>query len=197
MNKEKTVFIIPGFKHKPTNKAYKEIARMLKKEGYKPVLINVPWKQTTISENAQYFLKKYKKINTKKKYMLGFSFGAMIAFIASTKVSASGLILCSLSPYFKEDLLKASTRFLSSITQQRYRDFSKLHCASLAKKIKAKKILMLYGAKEEKSLIKRVNKAYSQIPSRRKYLISIKKVEHNIGDRRYLHTIHQIARELN
>lgn len=176
----KTIFIIPGFKHRPTHKAYKEIAKILKTEGYLPILVAIPWKQTTISENTDYFLKKYKRIKTKKKYILGFSFGAMIAFIASTKVSASGLILCSLSPYFKEDVSSSQFR-----------------CAALAKQVKAKQILMLYGAKEEKSLIKRVRHAYIQISSRNKRLISILETEHDIGDKRYLHTIHQIARVLH
>lgn len=193
----KAIFIIPGYKHKPKNRAYKAIAKMLKSEGYDPIPITIPWKQTTISENTDYFLKKYKKINTNKKYILGFSFGAMIAFIASTKVSSSGLILCSLSPYFKEDISKASNRMISSITTQRYQDFSKLHCATLAKKIKAKQILMLYGAKEEKSLIKRVTQAFYQISLRRKYLILIEETEHDIGDKRYLYKIHQIAKKLN
>ena len=180
MIKRNPIFIIPGFKHRPTNKAYKEIAKILKSEGYLPILITIPWKQTTISENTEYFLKKYKKVNSKKKYILGFSYGAMIAFIASTKVEVSGLILCSLSPYFKEDISS-----------------SPLHCATLAKQIKAKQILLLYGAKEEKSLRKRVADAYDKISSAHKYLIPILEAEHNIGDRRYLNKIHQIAKELN
>lgn len=190
----KAVFVIPGFKHSPKNKAYKEIAKILKKEGYRPILVNIPWKQTTISQNTELFLKKYKKINTGKKYILGFSFGAMIAFIASTKVSVSGLILCSLSPYFKEDL---SERRISSINKERFLDFSNLHCKTLAKQIKAKQIHMLYGAKEERSLKRRVNEAFDQISSAHKYLIPIKETEHNIGDKKYLNKIHQITKQLN
>lgn len=180
MTEEKIVFIIPGFKHRPTNKAYKEIAKILKNEGYQPILITIPWKQATISENTEYFLQEYKKIKARQKYILGFSFGAIIAFNASTKVSTSGLILCSLSPYFKEDVSS-----------------SKLHCATLAKKIKAKKIHMLYGKKEAKSLIRRVSSAYRQISVAQKYIIPIKDTEHNIGDKRYLHTIAQIAKVLD
>lgn len=193
----RTVFIIPGYKHKPQNKAYKEIAKILRKEGYLPILVKILWKQTTISQNCEYFLKKYKKINSRKKYILGFSFGAMIAFLASTKVSVSGLILCSLSPYFKEDLSKAKDRTISSMTKERYKDFSGLRCSTLAKQIRARKTLMLYGTKEEKSLIMRVTKAYRQIPVKYKYLIPILKTEHNIGDRRYLYAIHKITKELN
>ncbi|OGH12048.1 MAG: hypothetical protein A2857_03565 [Candidatus Levybacteria bacterium RIFCSPHIGHO2_01_FULL_36_15] len=197
MNRGKTIFIIPGFKHLPTNKAYKEIAKILKSQGYLPVPVTIRWRQTTISQNCEYFLKKYKTINSKKKYILGFSFGAMIALLASTKVSVRGLILCSLSPYFREDLSKVNNSWISSLITQRYQDFSKLHCATLAKKIKAKQILMLYGTKEARSLKKRVRQAFGQISSTHKYLIPIKKTEHDIGDRRYLNKIHQIAKQLN
>lgn len=196
MTTQRVVFIIPGFRQLSTNKAYKQIAKILRSEGCLPILINIPWKQNTILENTEYFLKKYKRSlmlrnkKIKKKYILGFSFGAMIAFLASTKVSASGLILCSLSPYFKEDLLKSNNTW-------QYQDFSRLHCAILAKQIKAKQIHMLYGVKETKSLIKRVTDAFDQISCTNKYLIPIKETDHDIGDRRYLNTIHQIAKELN
>lgn len=194
-NSKKAVFIIPGFRQKPTNRAYKEIKRILKSEGYFPILVNVPWKGSTISENTKFFLKVYKKIKARKKYVFGFSYGAMIAFIASTKVGASGLILCSLSPYFKEDISKMRKK-VSSLFARRYQNFSKLHCESLAKKIKAKKIFMLYGTKEARSLIRRTKDAFGQISSYQKYLIPILKTDHEIGSRRYLTTIHQAAREL-
>ena len=176
----KTVFIIPGFKQKPTSRAYKTISKILKSEGYFPVLVSIPWKKSTISENTEFFLKKYKKIDTKKKYILGFSFGAMIAFLASTKVRTAGLILCSLSPYFKEDISS-----------------SPLRCTTLAKQTKAKQIHLLYGTRETKSLITRVTDAFDNINSTRKYLIPIQKTEHNIGDKRYLRTILQATRDLH
>ncbi|MCL4418739.1 hypothetical protein M1146_01400 [Patescibacteria group bacterium] len=193
--REKTIFIIPGFAQRPTNKAYKEIARILKSEGYFPVLVTIPWRKSTISQNSEYFLKVYKKIKARKKYILGFSYGAMIAFIASTKVSTSGLILCSLSPYFKEDIPKTNKN-QSLIMTARYDAFSKLHCAVLAKKIKARRILMLYGAQEAKPLIRRVTDAFDQISTEKKHLIRISETKHEIGDKRYLNTIHQATREL-
>lgn len=197
MNKDKVIFIIPGYKHQPKNKAYINIVEILKREGYKPIPVPICWKQTTISQNSEYFLQKYKKINSKKKYILGFSFGAMIALIASTKVRVSGLILCSLSPYFKEDIAKADKSLISSLRSERYQDFTKLHCATLVKKVKAKQILMLYGTKEEKPLIKRVYKTFKQITSKHKHLIPIEETDHDIGNRRYLHKIHEIAKGLN
>lgn len=195
MLQKKIIFIIPGFRQLSTNKAYKEIAKILKKEGYFPILVAIKWKNSTILQNTEYFLKVYKKIKHRKKYILGFSYGAMIAFIASTKVSVSGLILCSLSPYFQEDVIKIKNRNAFSILMEaRFKDFSKLHSGMLAEKIKAKKVLMLYGSQETKVLIKRVKETFGKVLSPQKHLISIKKTQHNIGDRRYLNQITDVAR---
>ena len=186
MKEKRVIFIIPGFNHLSTSAAYTKLAKMLKKEGYLPILVSIPWKNTTILENIKYFLKEYKKVKSSKKYILGFSFGAIIAFVASTKVRSSGLILCSLSPYFKEDLPKETNK-----------NFSKLASFELAKKIKSKQILMLYGAEEARSLIKRVTDTFSHISTANKFLISIHKTEHNIGNKKYLTKINQAVRILN
>ena len=180
MLRKKTIFIIPGHRQLPTNKAYKEIVKFLKKEGYHPIIVSLSWRNNGFLDNTEYFLKKYKKVNREKKYILGFSFGAMVAFLASTKVDVSGLILCSLSPYFKEDL-----------------ESSSLHFADLVKQIKAKQILMVYGTKEERTLIRRVRKAYADMPLENKYLYTIKGIDHTIGNKKYLQTIHQAAKFLN
>ena len=192
---KKVLFVIPGFRQQPTSRAYKELGKLLKNCGYSPILVKIPWKNSTISQNTEYFLKKFEKTKTQKKYILGFSYGAMIALIASTKVSSSGLIICSLSPYFKEDVTKTN-KAISTLMYQRYKDFAKLHCGTLAKHIKARQIIMLYGTEESKTLIRRATKAFSQIRSRRKYLIPILKTEHDIGSKRYLDTIDLAARAL-
>ncbi|MBI5123053.1 hypothetical protein HZA75_04310 [Candidatus Roizmanbacteria bacterium] len=197
MSLKKTVFILPGYRQTPKQKAYQAIAAILKNEGYDPILVTVPWKESTISENTELFLQKFKKIQRKKKYILGFSFGAMIAFLAATKVDVEGLILCSLSPYFKEDLPKVKKNLLSPIQKERYEDFSSLHCATLAKQIKAKQVLMVYGSKEARPLKKRVTTAFTQIAKKQKYLLPVKHVDHTINDKRYLSTIHQIVQTLN
>lgn len=195
--RKRPVFIIPGFRHKPKHKPYKAIAAMLKKEGYWPLPVSLSWKEKTISENTEIFLEKFKRVRTKEKYILGFSFGAMIAFLASTKVRVSGLVLCSLSPYFKEDLSVIPETWSSQTMQKRYQDFSKLHHASLIKQIKAKKVFLLYGEKEEKSVITRVKKTYKKVPARQKYLLPIEDTRHEIGNTQYLQTIKYTARVLH
>lgn len=196
MIREKVIFIIPGFRQQPTSRAYKDLAKILKVDGYSPILIKIPWKNSTITQNSEFFLRKFNKIEDKKKYILGFSYGAMIALIASTKVESEGLILCSLSPYFKEDLVKTNKKALSSLMKQRFKDFSKLRYGALAKNIKSKQIVILYGTEEASSLIRRATQAFSKIPARKKYLIPVLKTEHNIGNTRYLQTIGLAARSL-
>lgn len=196
MPKKRPIFVIPGFRQTSKNKAYREISRLLLSEGFDPVLMDIPWKKTTISKNTEYFLNEYKKIRNRKKNILGFSYGAMIAFLASTKVDVDTLILCSLSPYFQEDImLKRVPR--SPVQADRYNDFAKLNSTELAKKIKARQILMLYGSKEARSLVKRVVQTFDNIKLSKKFLLKINKTEHNIGDKRYLQTIHQVAQTLN
>ncbi|KKQ93295.1 MAG: hypothetical protein A3C27_00995 [Candidatus Levybacteria bacterium RIFCSPHIGHO2_02_FULL_39_36] len=194
MAERRVIFIIPGFRQHPKNKAYQEISKILESEDYFPILVKIEWKKSTVSENTEYFLKLYKKIKARKKYILGFSYGAMIAFVASTKVRTSGLILCSLSPYFKEDLSNKKKESFSALMSYRYEDFTKLNSSNLAKNIKAKKILMLYGSQEARSLIKRVKETFEQIDSKQKHLVSIRKTEHEIGNKRYIESIHLAAK---
>jgi esterase/lipase len=191
---QKIVFIIPGYKQKPTQPAYKKVVNILKKEKYIPVPVTIPWEENNISQNARFFLREYKRFSlsqktfNKKIYILGFSFGAMIAFIASTKIKIDGLILCSLSPYFKEDLKTKKSHI--------FKEFMNLQNSKLVKKIKTKQVHMLYGANEAKPLIKRVNDTFNKIITPRKYLTAIKQTEHYLGNKRYLYQIHKTAQSL-
>jgi alpha/beta superfamily hydrolase len=168
----KAVFIIPGFGQTTSQKSYQKITEIIKKEGFSPILVNIKW-NNSLTDSTKYFLKIYKKIHSKKKYILGFSYGAMIAFIAASKVRTSGLILCSLSPYFRENPSPA-----------------------IAKRVKTKQVFMLYGTEESKTLIKQVRTTFEQISAVEKHLIPVLQTDHRIGDKKYLIKIHEAARTL-
>lgn len=186
MKKKGTFFIIPGFRQRATNKTYKEISNFLKKEGFTPVIVPVEWSKNSIQENAEHFVNVYSKSRSRRKYVLGFSYGAMIALIASSKIQIEGLVLCSLSPYFKNDLKHNS----------RKTEYVHLDSSKLAKKTKAKKILMLYGKNEAKDLVKRVSETFIDLKLQNKYLIPVESAEHNIGHKEYLFSIHASTRVL-
>lgn len=189
MSKKGTFFIIPGFRQKPTGKSYSEIASFLRKEGFNPAVIEIPWSRQSITENVEYFLKQYKKSRVKNKYILGFSYGAMIAFIASSHVSPEGLVLCSLSPYFKNDLKHKRT-------VKNINEFAQVNSTTIARTTRAKKVLMLYGKNEAKDLIKRASETFSDIKLENKFLIPVENVQHELGNKEYLFSIHASARIL-
>ncbi len=186
MRKKGTFFIIPGFRQKPTSKTYTEISQFLRKEGFTPVIISLEWTKNTLQENVELFIGQFNKSRSKKKYILGFSYGAMVAFIASSQISPEGLVLCSLSPYFKNDLKARS----------KTSEFSTFNSATIAKKTKAKKVLMLYGKNEARDLVKRVSETFQDIKLQNKFLIPVENVEHELGNKEYLFSIHASARIL-
>lgn len=196
MKPQKLVFLIPGFRHKITQNGYRSLRTKLKAEGYTVVPVAIPWKQSTILENTDFFLKKYKEklekfaASSKNAYLLGFSYGALIAFLAATKLPVKGLILCSLSPYFKEDLPKKLFAGATVLQEKRFKTFSQLSVAKLTKKIKTKNVCMLYGEKESARLIKRSQSTFSSLLSPNKYLFSIQKTDHAISDKKYINAIH-------
>lgn len=191
----KIVFIIPGFGHKISHKGYGVLKKRLQKDGFFVVPIAIPWSGSTITENTEFFLKKYIEklsklhVTSKDVYLLGFSYGALIAFLVATKISVKGLLLCSLSPFFKEDLPRSLPKKSSSLQIIRYNTFATLRSKQLAQKVKAKSVCMLYGEKESSTLINRSKKTFRIIASKKKYLFAISKTQHNISDKKYINAI--------
>ena len=171
------------------------LRKKLQKDGFRVVPIAISWGGSTIADNTEFFLKKYAEkldklnISSKDVYLLGFSYGALIAFLAATKISVKGLILCSLSPFFKEDLPKLLPKNSSTLQVIRYQAFASLHSKKLAQKLKAKSVCMLYGEKESATLIERSKKTFRAISAKKKYLFAIQKTYHAISDKKYINAI--------
>lgn len=112
---KKIAYIVPGLgeSHK-RQPGYDKVAAMFRKRGIRPIHIEMNWHSKTPRPFENYpkqFLKKYKRPKNTEVYILGFSFGALVAFLSEPKTRPTAIILCSLSPYFKEDLPKPWSRF--------------------------------------------------------------------------------------
>lgn len=107
---KKIIYLIPGFGESHIKeKGWSKVAKLFEVNGFNPVHITIDWDKTTPSSFSDYtkeFLQQFKKPKNTEVYVLGFSFGAIIAFLTATKTKPTALILCSLSPFFKEDLVK-------------------------------------------------------------------------------------------
>ena len=103
MSKNKIVYIIPGFGEKVTDRDYKKISFFAKKEGYLVVPVPIIWNNRTTS----HWLTQFRELVNKKgenAVVVGFSFGAYLSILASKEFNFKKLVVCSLSPYFSEDL---------------------------------------------------------------------------------------------
>ena len=113
---KKIAYIIPGFKESYlTKKGYEKVGEFFKERGIEPIQIDINWEYQNPGRFRDFlaqFLKQYKRRKDAEIYLLGFSFGAVIAFLAEQKIKPRVLILCSLSPYFEEDLSKARPRWV-------------------------------------------------------------------------------------
>lgn len=105
--REKIAVIVPGMGQKVTKPQYRAIGEYYAKKGITPVYVSVDWKKvgfrdlTHISEEISSALRT--SFPSSHLYLFGFSFGAIIAYEVSETIHSDQILLCSLSPLFKED----------------------------------------------------------------------------------------------
>lgn len=191
--KKSVVFIIPGYKHSTSQKEYQQIGSFFSQQEISPVFVNIPWTRTVITENLDYFLNLFNQVKADKKYLLGFSFGGVIAFLASTKIHVDGQILCSLSPYFREDLSKLKKWWVYIIGKRRYRDFFELSADKIASEIGIPTRL-LYGTQETKLVEERSREVFNALRCN-KQLIEVPGAKHDLSDPEYLKTVQTVIKE--
>ena len=191
---KKVVYIIPGFKHSPQQKIYKDVGRLFGKKNFQVVYVKIDWKYKSVSDWTEKFLTEYYKEDDSEKYLFGFSFGAIIAFLVSTKNDVDTTILCSLSPYFKEDLPNLFKSWKKFIGKKRLEDFNKLEIKKLAPLVKAKTYL-LYGTKEGKFIEKTAKDTYQRLNGKKR-LIPVEGAKHDIGNKKYLEELKKLINGL-
>ncbi len=189
---KKVVYIIPGFTENTFSSKYQKIMKFFRSRNITPIPINISWKRRTMSHYTQEFLKQYQGRNGEV-YVFGFSFGAMIALITSPIIKPKLLILCSLSPYFKEDLAYIKKAWKRGIGKRRFEDFRKYSFNTLSKKVKSKMIL-IRGGEEVSQVKRRVKDAHKKL--RGSKLILIKGAKHNLAQEEYREALQKIISNL-
>ncbi|HEX9058629.1 MAG TPA: hypothetical protein VF941_00455 [Clostridia bacterium] len=187
---KKIAYIIPGFQESHTRqKGYDKIAGYFAERDIKPIHVEIDWNSPPKGDFLNYirqFRKQYKP-GKAQTYILGFSFGAFTAFLSESQTRPKALILCSLSPFFKEDIPRLRPSWRKN-WEKNYlpNDYS---FNQLAQKIKAKTYICV-GDKEglecegrargAKRYIKQssltIAKGARHRVSQKEYLISLKKI---------------------
>ncbi len=186
-------YIIPGYGMAGRSRPIIKIADYFKKNRFESFRLNINWKYNTMSDYLKQFNDFYKEkhIAGNEVILFGFSWGAMISLLSAREIKPKSQILCSLSPYFKEDLSdlpKISYKFMG---KKRFDDFKKISLDETARNIKTKTILVV-GSEEGEILQKRVRGANNKICSE---LIVVKGANHNL-DKLYLGTLEKIIKSI-
>lgn len=135
MNVPHTYIIIPGFGETGKEKEYSKIKMDLIKKNRNVIIYTPKWSYSIISNNFLDLQNFIRRKNLKKVSMIGFSFGAMLAYLYSQKYpnNTHYIHLCSLSPYFKEVLSKIPSEAFTFFGRRRAYDFKNLSLYPLPK----------------------------------------------------------------
>lgn len=185
----KVVYIIPGFTEKVSLKGYQQAIKYFKSRNFKVVPIKITWKHKVMSNYVNEFFCQLLHKKSDEVYLFGFSFGAMIAFISAVKLKPKMLFLCSLSPYFKEDLKFLKKPWTNRDGKKRIEDLKNFSFKELAKDINCKTILIV-GEKEPQELHKRMNDAHKKIKNFELFIVNGAK--HNISQKEYVDKLYQV-----
>lgn len=187
-------YIIPGFGESRKTRGYDRIDGLFRTKGIRPVHVKIDWHARAPRSFKDYihqFRKQYKRPAHANVYVLGFSYGAVTALLAEPATHPDVLILCSLSPYFKEDLAKLKPRWLAW-WRKNFKD-SDHSFGEIAPKIKARTFLIA-GDKEGPELERRVRSARRTI--KRSSLTIARGAKHSIGQKEYLVAVQKVIDRL-
>ena len=187
--------IIPGMNQTNSTPGYDSIGAFYKTMGILPVYIDVDWRSVGFKKLSRTAFQIDTMIQDSfprsRMYLFGFSFGAVISLKLSQLLHAQKIILCSMSPLFKED--RAYQIFPFKQLSGFFLDFSSNGLSYAASKETC--VYFLYGDHDNflinKAIIQNRKSSFTCNET-----ILIKNARHDISGRAYLtaisHLIHGI-----
>ena len=100
----KTLLFVPGFQEDRGSRDYDSVLQAFESCGFKTVFVDINWHRTTQADWVRQLNKVYDTYDAQEVFLAGFSFGAVTVFLAAAERSPAGLVLCSLSPMFEDDI---------------------------------------------------------------------------------------------
>ena len=188
----KVVYIIPGFTEDTNMEGYQRVMKFFKTHNVIPIPVKISWKYKTMSDYVNQFMDQYKETQDEV-YLFGFSYGAMIALISAIKIRPRKLFLCSLSPFFKEDLKYLKKSWKKLYGKKRLDDFKNFSFNDITKQLKCE-VVLFAGSKEYLDVIRRVNDASRKLKNSK--LIIAKGARHDILQDEYSQSLKQYIFQL-
>jgi hypothetical protein len=174
------LYILPGWGHRATDINYRKLIGAASKK-YRFVPLKIATRNRKYSMGSEKSIDAIlEKISNQiiKPYsndtILGFSIGALQAYLLARKLKFKQAVLCSLSPILGDDLLFYKKKDLTDLSPIQYREMKKLQYPRLA----TKKVVLFYGEKEH-SVVKNRTKKLGRRKGYR--VIEIKKTDHDFN----------------
>lgn len=187
----KNIFIIPGFKEEVKSDQYLWLASFLKRKGLNVFMVPIHWSYKTMNNYISEFKIFYEKNKTQNNYVLGFSYGAVIALLTANDLKPNKIYLCSLSPDFKEDLSNMKKWLLKYIGKKRIKEIKNRSGEEIAKNLNIPSVIF-YGEKEAEIYpqLKLRCEETAKLANNSK-LIIVKNAPHRISDKEYEKALRQ------
>ena len=189
--KKRVVFIIPGYQESLNLPRYRQIANFFRAKRIKVIPVKIKWKYKVMSDYIPDFKSIFEQNKGQENHFFGFSFGAFIAFASAIKLKPKSMILCSLSPYFLEDL-KIFPKSWKKGQKKRLLDIRNFEFNKMARKIKNKTYLFV-GEKEHKILLHRSKEAKKEIKN--SSIKIVKDAKHYLS-KKYLDEVRKIVNKI-
>ena len=174
------IYYIPGWGETKNFKYSKKIIQALEKNGEVIPIKYISKKGTNPSRNIEMILEQIKK-PTKNDILIGFSMGALFAYILNTKIKFKKVIICSIPAILENDLEKFPKKEVSKIFSQiEIKEFGQI------KYTKPRSLtVFICGDKENKETIEKTKWLAKKFKSKS---IIVKNTDHNLNNK-YIKTI--------
>ena len=193
--KSKKLFLIPGFRQKATDANLRWLIKFLKTKGFKVVGVPIRWNYRTMSDYANDFRSFYNQYKAKENYILGFSYGAVIAFMTANELRVKKIYLCSLSPDFKEDAGKMKPAERKLIGERRFTDVKTRSAREIGKNLKVPSVIFYGEAEGKKYPEMRIRAEETAKFVKQSKLVVVKGAPHRINHPEYVEAIKKEFRD--
>lgn len=139
-----------------------------------------------MSDYAEDFRRQYREQKSDDNTVLGFSYGAVIAFLTANECKPKRIYLCSLSPDFREDIGAMTPGMRKIVGSRRMTDAKKRSGKVLAKELSVP-ATVFYGETEAKKYPQLKIRCEETIASSKKKskLVVVKEAPHKIDHPEY------------
>jgi hypothetical protein len=138
--------IVPDFNDR-NDERYRAVGTVFQSYDITPAFAPIDWNRTVLTRNVAQFSNRYERYDRRTTVIFGYSLGAMIAFVQSSVRPPAALVLASMEPWFKEDMVRRPTAQVAALGLRRMADYENFHFDTLVNGVVSPTYILL-GAEE-------------------------------------------------